>query len=183
MKREALFLKLCYLKAMKESKIIMGIDPGTKITGYGILQVEGNNHRALDFGAIQPPYNMPLTKRYYVIFDSIEKLIIKYKPDVVSLETQFVKKHIASAMKIGMARGCAIIAAEKNNVPIFEYAPKKAKLAVVGNGAASKEQVQKMVQLLLNLQKLPTPEDAADALALAICHAHEINFLEKIRKY
>ncbi|OGN60152.1 MAG: crossover junction endodeoxyribonuclease RuvC [Chlamydiae bacterium RIFCSPHIGHO2_12_FULL_27_8] len=161
--------------------MIIGIDPGTKITGYGIVKVEGNNYLALDYGAIKPNPSMTLTKKYFVIFSSVEKLIEKFKPDSVVIETQFVKKNISVAIKLGMARGSVIIAAEKNNIPIFEYAPKKAKLSVVGNGAASKEQVQKMIKMLLNLEKIPTPEDAADALALAICHAHEINFLEKIR--
>ncbi|MBN2479414.1 MAG: crossover junction endodeoxyribonuclease RuvC [Parachlamydiales bacterium] len=162
-----------------KEKIILGIDPGTRITGYGVLKVNGSYQTALDFGCIRPPFKWALSKRYFVIFESIEKLIKKFKPDAMAIETQFVKKNISIAIKLGMARGSAIIAAEKNNVPIYEYAPKKAKLAVVGVGSASKRQVQKMIKMLLNLDKEPTPEDAADALSLAICHAHAINFLEK----
>lgn len=162
------------------SLVILGIDPGTKITGYGVLKVCDNTFNALDFGCIRPPYTYALTKRYFIIFDSIEKIIQKYKPNAIAVETQFVNKNAQSAIKLGMARGSVIIAAEKNFVPVFEYAPRQAKMAVVGNGAASKEQIQKMLKMLLNLSKEPTPEDASDALALAICHAHRIRFKEKI---
>lgn len=165
----------------KDTQIILGIDPGTKVTGYGILRVHNNLHQALDFGCIRPPYNLELSKRYFIIFDSIEKLILKYKPTALAVETQFVQKNIQSAIKLGMARGCAIIAAEKNSTPIYEYAPRSAKLSVVGKGSASKEQVSKMLKMLLNLKTDKIPEDAADALSLAICHANKINFLNKIR--
>jgi len=166
----------------ENSTIILGIDPGTKITGYGVLQINNNFFKALDFGCIRPPPKYQLTKRYFVIFESIENLIKKYKPNAIAVEIQFVKKNAQSAIKLGMARGSIIIAAEKNNIPIYEYAPKAAKLAVVGNGNASKEQIQKMLKMLLNLSKEPTPVDASDALALAICHAHRIKFIEKFGK-
>jgi len=99
-------------------------------------------------------------------------LIKKFNPDAISVETQFVKKNIQVAMKLGMTRGVIILSGALHKIPVFEYAPKKAKLAVVGTGLASKEQVQKTIKMLLKLPKLPTPEDAADGLALAICHAH-----------
>jgi len=165
----------------KNYQIILGIDPGTKVTGYGILRVENNLHQALDFGCIRPPYNLALSKRYFIIFDSIEKLIQKYNPAALAVETQFVHKNIQSAIKLGMARGCAILAAEKNSTPIYEYAPRSAKLSVVGKGGASKEQVSKMLKMLLNLKVDKIAEDAADALSLAICHANKTNFLNKIR--
>jgi len=165
----------------KDTQIILGIDPGTKVTGYGILRAYNNQYQALDFGCIKPPYKLELSKRYYIIFDSIEKIIQKYKPTALAVETQFVQKNIQSAIKLGMARGCAIIAAEKNSIPIFEYAPRSAKLAVVGKGAASKEQVSKMLMMLLNLQIDKIPEDAADALSLAVCHANKVNYINKIR--
>jgi crossover junction endodeoxyribonuclease RuvC len=166
----------------KYSKIILGIDPGTKITGYGVLEFVDNFCKVLDYGCIRPPYKYELSKRYFIIFESIEKLIKKYKPHAIAVETQFVNKNAQSAIKLGMARGAIVIAAEKNNIPIYEYAPKSAKLAIVGNGNASKEQIQKMLKMLLNLSKEPTPEDAADAIALAICHIHKTKFLEKIGK-
>lgn len=127
----------------------------------------------MDFGCIRPPYNYDLHKRYLIIFNALEELIFKYAPTAMAVETQFVNKNVQSAIKLGMARGVSIIAAARNNIPIYEYAPKKAKLAVVGNGKASKQQVQKMVQVLLNLKNITLPEDAADALAIALCHSHQ----------
>ncbi|KIC76191.1 Crossover junction endodeoxyribonuclease RuvC [Neochlamydia sp. EPS4] len=152
--------------------IIIGIDPGTRITGYGIIRVVGNVYQVLDYGCIRPPANYKLTERYLVIFNALEALIHQYSPEALAVETQYVSKNVQSAIKLGMARGIAILAAKKKGIAIFEYSPSKAKLAVVGNGSASKGQVQKMVQLLLKLAQPPKPEDAADALALAICHAH-----------
>lgn len=151
--------------------VILGIDPGTKVSGYGLIAVEGHHYIPIDYGCIRPPAHYKLSERYVVIFDSIEQLIERYRPSAVAVETQYVHKNVQSAIKLGMARGVAIIAAKKRGIPIFEYAPTQAKLAVVGSGRASKYQVQGMVQRLLNLSQPPEPEDAADALALAICHA------------
>lgn len=159
----------------KSSSVILGIDPGTKKSGYGVIKVKHPHLEPLDFGVITPPFHRDGNQRYLILFNSFEKLLKSYKPDAVSIETQFVDKNVKSAFTIAMARSMAIIAAARQNVPIFEYAPKKAKLAVVGNGAASKEQVQKMVQLILRLSCIPEPEDAADALALAICHANTLH--------
>jgi crossover junction endodeoxyribonuclease RuvC len=155
---------------------ILGIDPGTRITGYGVIKAQHLSLQPLDFGCIRPPAQLENAERYLSLFNGLEKLLDKYNPDAVSVETQFVYKNVQSAIKLGMARGVVLIAAARRKIPVFEYAPKKAKLAVVGNGAASKEQVQRMVQLLLNLSIVPEPEDAADALALAICHANSIRF-------
>lgn len=156
-----------------QDQIILGIDPGTRTTGYGIIRKNKNILSPLDFGCIRPPQKYDLNKRYLIIFSSIEELIEKYNPTSISIETQFVKKNVQSAIKLGMARGVIILAGMKKNIPIFEYAPRKAKSAVVGNGQASKHQVQKMIQMLLNLKNINIPEDAADALSLAICHAHQ----------
>lgn len=153
--------------------IIIGIDPGTAVTGYGVIEKIGSSYRVLDYGCIRPPASYPLSERYLVIFNSVEELIAKYKPDAVSVETQYVKNNVQSAIKLGMARGAVVIAAARHKVSVFEYAPAQAKLAVVGTGRASKRQVQGMVQQILRLSEPPTPEDAADALALAICHAHQ----------
>lgn len=153
--------------------IIIGIDPGTIVTGYGIIQLD-NRPKPLDFGAIRPPAKAALSRRYLIIFRAIEELLEKYQPDVLVVESQFLHKNVLSAMKLGMARAMAILAAEMREIPIFEYTPTKAKLAVTGNGASSKEEVQKMIQLLLSLPTPPEPHDAADALALAICHAHNL---------
>lgn len=155
-------------------EIILGIDPGTRITGYGLVQGE---KKVLDYGCIRPPLKLSVHERYLFIFNAIEYLINHFNPTALAIETQFVYKNPQSAMKIGMARGVAILAATRRQIPVFEYTPKKAKLAACGNGAASKQQVQKMIQLLLGLPSPPEPEDAADALALALCHAHTLKRL------
>jgi crossover junction endodeoxyribonuclease RuvC len=151
-------------------RIVLGVDPGTRVTGYGVVVIEDGVCRALDFGCIRPPPNIPLPARYLVIFNGIDQLIERFLPEEVAVETQFVQKNIQSAMKLGMARAAVLLAAGRRKASIHEYAPSRAKKAVVGNGGASKEQVQKMVQVLLQLPSLPEPEDAADALALALCH-------------
>jgi crossover junction endodeoxyribonuclease RuvC len=150
---------------------ILGIDPGTKVSGYGLISSSGRSYVALDYGCIRPPAKLILSERYLIIFNALEELLEKFQPDAVAVETQYVHKNVQSAIKLGMARGVVIIAAKRRGIRVFQYAPTKAKLAVVGTGSASKEQVQGMVQRLLNLAESPTPEDAADALALAICHA------------
>ena len=166
-----------------DEQIILGIDPGTVVTGYGVIRARQNVHEALDFGCIRPPRDAGAHERYLVLFNAIEHLLDKFKPDAVSVETQFVYKNVQSALKLGMARGMAILAAARRKIPIYEYAPKKAKLAVVGNGSASKKQVQKMVQLLLRLPSPPTPADAADALSLAICHAHTYAMNQRMKPH
>jgi crossover junction endodeoxyribonuclease RuvC len=156
--------------------IILGIDPGTRSTGYGIIDHSTHATKALDFGCIRPPAKATSSKRYLIIFEGIEDLIVRHRPEALAVESQFMHKNALSAMKLGMARAMAILAAERAGIPIFEYAPKKAKKAVVGTGGATKDQVQKMIQVLLNLPELPTPDDAADALALALCHGHEVRY-------
>lgn len=117
-----------------------------------------------------------------IIFEGLEELLEKFQPNVLVVETQFVKHNVQSAMKLGMARGIIILAAKRRKIPVFEYTPMRAKRAVVGNGRASKQQVQSMVQKLLNLQHPPTPEDAADALSLAFCHAQSMRFQEALHE-
>jgi len=156
--------------------VIMGIDPGTLKTGYGIIEVCGNTYKTLDYGCIVPPPKEKLSQRYLIIFEALSELLQKYQPNALSVETQYVDKNVQSALKLGQARGMAILAATQRGVAIYEYAPTKAKKAVVGKGQASKEQVQAMVQMLLQLKVLPQPHDAADALALALCHAHHLKF-------
>lgn len=155
--------------------IIIGIDPGTRVTGYGIIEVQGSNFRVIDYGCIRPPIKSKLSDRYLILFNSIDELLQKYHPNALAVETQYVEKNVQSAIKLGMARGTAIIAAKRHGLSVFEYTPSKAKLAVVGNGKASKQQVQGMIKLLLRLQVASIPEDAADALSLAICHAQSYN--------
>lgn len=161
--------------------ILFGIDPGTRITGFGIVELMGNVYRVLDYGVIRPPEKASLEKRYLAIFTSIEHLIQKYRPDNVVIETQFVDKNVQSAIKLGMARGVCILAAAKAGIDVKEYTPTMTKKAVVGRGHASKRQMQKMVQLLLNISE-EIKEDAADALALAICHFHSLKLEHLIKR-
>lgn len=157
---------------MEEALTIIGIDPGTRITGYGVLRLQGSRILVLDYGCIRPPTKAPLPTRYACIFDALELLLTKHTPHAVAVESQFLHKNVQSALKLGMAKGMVLLAAERKKIPIFEYTPRKAKLSVVGTGSASKMQVQKMLQNILSLPHLPEPEDAADALALALCHAN-----------
>ena len=158
----------------QKKEIILGIDPGTRITGYGVIDFTSSHSQPLDFGCIRPPPSLSLPERYKIIFEGVEALIARHAPTAIAVESQFVLKNAQSAIKLGMAKGMVLLAAARHNIPIYEFAPKKAKLAVVGKGQASKFQVQKMIQVLLRLPRLPEPEDAADALALAICCSHQL---------
>jgi len=160
----------------REQKIytILGIDPGTRITGYGIIKTDLFSYEPLDYGAIRPPSKLPLFERQRIIHEGIAHLLEMHTVDAISIESQYVSKNPQSALKLGMAKGVAILAGTQRKIPVFEYAPKKAKIAVVGSGSATKEQVGRMIQTLLNLPEIPHPEDAADALALAFCHSHHI---------
>lgn len=154
--------------------LILGVDPGTRITGYGIIELLPSKMKTIDFGCIRPPPNLLLSERYKILFEGIESLLAQHALSAVAVESQFVLKNVQSAMKLGMAKAMVLLAAARKGIPIYEYAPRKAKQAVVGTGHASKYQVQKMIQSLLGLPQIPEPEDAADALALAICCAHNL---------
>ncbi|MDF2576997.1 MAG: Holliday junction resolvase [Chlamydiales bacterium] len=153
--------------------IIMGVDPGTRATGYGIIEVADDGAlKIIDYGCINAPTDLPLSQRYKIIFTSLTFLLEKHPISHLAVETQFVGKNTQSTMKLCLARGMAVLAATLKDIPVYEYSPTRAKQAVVGNGQATKLQVQKMLQMLLRLSKIPEPEDASDALALAICHLH-----------
>ena len=160
--------------------IILGIDPGTRVTGYGIIVAKQHSLEALDFGCIRPSANLSLHDKYLMLHKGVTELLLAYKPEVLAIETQFFKLNFQTAMKLGMARGAIILAARLNGIEVAEYSPSNAKKAITGTGRASKEQVQGMTQKLLCLAQLPTPEDAADALSIAICHAHRINHKGKL---
>lgn len=155
----------------KPSKLILGVDPGTCVTGFGLVRIEeGRNFTAIDYGCIRPPAAKPLSERYRILYEAVQSLIAKHMPDSIAVETQYIHKNPLSGMKLAMARAVIVLAATLREIPIFEYAPSRAKKAIVGTGRASKQQVQGMVQRLLCLSAPPEPDDAADALALAICH-------------
>ena len=163
--------------------IIMGVDPGTLVAGWGIISLYESTLIPLDFGCIKPSSKMLLTDRYLVLFESMEHLLDRYQPTALAVETQFVNKNSQSALKLGMARAALILPAKKRKIPVFEYAPSKIKLSVSGRGNASKRQVQSMVKTLLNLDQLPEPEDAADALACALCHEHMARYHEVLGEF
>lgn len=151
--------------------IILGIDPGSRITGFGLIDKQGHQLKHIESGTIKTHSKIDFHDRLYVIFSEIQKLIQVYQPKSVSIEQIFTAKNVASAIKLGQARGAAIAAIASCHLPITEYAARTVKLAVTGYGGAEKHQVQQMMTKLLKLSTPPS-EDAADALAIAICHAH-----------
>lgn len=160
---------------------VLGIDPGTLTSGYGIVAEEDHKLFHVVSGGISPSAKQPFPKRLKKIYEELEKIIDKYRPHVVVVEDLFVSKNIKSALKLGHARGVAILAAMNAGLPVFEYAPLEVKQAVVGYGKAEKKQVQLMVKALLDLPKVPHPADAADALAAAICHIHSSRLREVLK--
>jgi crossover junction endodeoxyribonuclease RuvC len=156
-------------KVIKE-KIILGLDPGTNIMGYGVITIQGSKIRLLQFGVIKLGKVDSHELRLKKIFDRVLSLIDEYHPDEVALEAPFFGKNVQSMLKLGRAQGVAMSAALYREIPIVEYAPKKVKQSVTGNGNASKEQVAKMLMTLLAIKELPKLLDATDALAVALCH-------------
>jgi crossover junction endodeoxyribonuclease RuvC len=152
---------------------ILGIDPGSRITGYGLIDVMGNQLQHCASGCIHTASDRPLAERLKSIFEELTTLITTYRPDMAAVEQVFVHRNPDSALKLGQARGVAICAAVHAQLGVSEYAPRAVKQAVAGTGAASKEQVQYMIGVLLRLPP-PLPADAADALAVAVCHGHTL---------
>ena len=151
---------------------IFGIDPGSDRTGYGCVESQGSRHRLIASGAIRTPAGATFPEKLLVIHTGLAALIAECRPDCVAVENLFYSTNARSALKLGHARGVAVLAAVEAGLPVVEYTPAEIKRAVVGYGRAEKQQVQQMVKLLLGLSAPPTPHDAADALAVAICHLH-----------
>jgi crossover junction endodeoxyribonuclease RuvC len=154
---------------------VFGIDPGSARTGYGCVETDGTRHRLVSCGAIASPPARPFPQKLKVIHAELTGLLAKHRPDCVAIENLFHAINARSALQLGHARGVAMLAAVEAGVPIVEYTPAEVKQAVVGYGRAEKSQVQTMIQLLLGLDAPPTPYDASDALAIAICHVHRMN--------
>jgi crossover junction endodeoxyribonuclease RuvC len=152
-------------------KIIFGIDPGLARMGYGAIIQKGNQLKVLEYGTITSEAHTDVEKRLVVIFEKLQKILKKVKPDEVAIEELFFARNVKTALSVGQARGVALLACGLAKVPVFEYKPMEIKQAVAGFGAADKEQIQKMVKLLLGLSEVPKPDDTADALAIAITHA------------
>jgi crossover junction endodeoxyribonuclease RuvC len=151
---------------------IFGIDPGSERTGYGCIETDGRRHRLVICGALTAPARTSFPDRLLVIHAGLATLIAEHRPDCIAIENVFHAKNVRSALKLGHARGVALLAASQAGVTVIEYAPAEIKRAVVGFGRAEKHQVGQMIKLLLGLEAVPTPHDAADALAVAVCHVH-----------
>ncbi len=152
--------------------IILGIDPGLAIVGWGVVEYKNTRFRPVAYGSLQTPAGTPTEKRLAMIWDGLRELIETYRPEAVAVEELFFNTNITTGIRVAEARGVILTAAEKAGVPIFEYTPGQVKQAVVGYGKAEKRQVIAMVTRILGLQKPPSPDDTADALAIAICHGH-----------
>ena len=150
---------------------ILGIDPGYATIGFGMVESSGAQVRMVTYGAITTPAGLPLSRRLYQIGSDMEELIGKLRPDVISIEELFFNTNITTGVAVAHGRGVILYAAEKCGIPLYEYTPGQVKLAVTGYGKAEKRQVMDMTRRLLKLRAVPRPDDAADALALAICHA------------
>jgi|SRR5450756_2731704 len=152
--------------------IVMGIDPGFAITGYGVVDYTGNRFRVLDYGVIRTEAGIPFPERLLVLHKEMVELTKRHKPDVMAVEELFFNTNVTTGLKVGHARGVILLSAAISGIQVFEYTPMQVKLAVVGYGNAKKPQVQQMVKVLLGMEAIPKPDDAADALAVAICQAH-----------
>jgi crossover junction endodeoxyribonuclease RuvC len=163
--------------------IILGVDPGTNFTGFGIIKLNRNSFSRLKNGIIKLPSASLISLRLAIIYDELNKIIKTYKPDEFAIETAFYGKNVQSAMKIGYARGVSLLAAVHNNIPTSEYSPREIKKSVVGTGAASKEQVSFMIKNLLNLKDENMKFDESDALAVALCHGFRIRTVKSLNGY
>ncbi len=163
---------MTFLNNSSLKKIIIGIDPGTRVTGYGVIKIYGNTIIPLDYGCIRPPPKAPLSERYYIIFSGIKTLLAEHEPEEMAIETPFVYENPQGALKLGITFGVILIPAKERSMKVFGYSPKEVKCSVTGTGKASKDQVLGAVTRALSLRIPPKPQDAADALAIALCHAH-----------
>ena len=156
---------------------ILGIDPGVAIVGFGVVDSEGGTQRMVQYGAINTPANTPLAARLVQIEQDLMELLNQFKPDEVAIEELFFSKNITTGIAVAHARGVILATVEKAGIPLYEYTPMQVKQAVVGYGLAEKNQVMDMTKRLLKLRSVPKPDDAADALAIAICHARSATSL------
>ena len=155
--------------------VVLGIDPGYAIVGYGIVKYENNRFTPIEYGAVTTTAGTEFSSRLEKIYEDIYELIQKHKPDAISIEKLFFNTNSTTAIDVAQARGVILLAAKKNGTPYFEYTPLQVKQAVTGYGGADKHQVQNMVRILLNMKEIARPDDAADALAVALTHANSLH--------
>lgn len=152
--------------------VIFGIDTGYAIVGCGVVRYERGNFSLIGYGAVTTDKDMPFNKRLKKIYDDLTELLLRFKPDAVSMERLYFNTNQKTAIDVAQARGVAVLAVENAGIPLYEYTPLQVKQSIVGYGRAEKIQVQNMTKMFLKLDKIPKPDDAADALALAVCHGH-----------
>ena len=150
---------------------ILGLDPGFAIVGFGLIDSDGVRSREIRHGAIRTEAKTPMCDRLAAIYEDMSVLLDAYRPDAAAIEELFFNTNITTGIYVAQARGVILLACTQHHVPVFEYSPLQVKLAVVGYGRAEKQQVMEMTRMILNLQSIPKPDDAADALAIALCHA------------
>lgn len=160
---------------------ILGIDPGIAIMGYGVIDFDGNKVKVLENGVITTSSKSRTPQRLDILYKNLNEIIMDFNPDEFAIEELFFNQNVKTAITVGHARGVQILCAQENNLPIYEYTPLQIKQAITGYGRASKSQMQKTVTTLLNLKEIPKPDDAADALSVALCHALSQRFKENFR--
>jgi len=159
---------------------VLGIDPGSETLGWGVVEGHGLKYSLVDYGTVRSDTKQVFSKRLLGIYNGVDEIVGKYSPDVLAVEDTFYAVNVSVALKLGQVRGLMLLLAEQRGIEIAEYSPRLIKQTVVGYGAAEKKQVQEMVRVLLRMKTVPTPHDAADALAIAICHFHHAGMKNKI---
>lgn len=161
--------------------LTVGIDPGTALTGYGVVRLESDSSLAVvEYGVIRTSAEAEMPDRLSKLHRELGKIVAEHRPESAAVEKLFFQRNVKTAIAVGQARGVVLLTLGESQIPVHEYSPPEIKQAVAGYGGAEKGQVQRMVQQLLDLAELPTPDDAADALAVAICHLHSLRFRERI---
>ncbi len=160
--------------------LILGIDPGTAITGYGLVREDQEGLALVNCGVITTPSGQPLPVRLQTIYQHLTTVIRQHQPDAAAVEELFFSRNVRTALSVGQSRGVTLLALADAGLPVYEYKPLEIKQAITGYGGADKHQVQEMVRLLLNLDRVPQPDDAADALAVAVCHIHSVRTMALI---
>jgi len=161
---------------------VLGIDPGSETLGWGVVDGNGSKYALVAYGTVRSSAKQPFSKRLLNIYNGVAEIMAEHSPDVLSVEDTFYAVNVGVALKLGQVRGLMLLLGEQRGIEIAEYAPRLVKQTVVGYGNAEKHQVQEMVKLLLKMKAVPTPHDAADALAIAICHFHHAGLQDKIRR-
>lgn len=152
--------------------IVIGIDPGLAIVGFGVIQKDGNNITPVSYGCIRTPSGKQVPDRLLEIYNETCELFDKYNPECIAIERLFFNKNVTTAMSVSEARGVVLLAAKQRDIPVYEYTPLQVKKGITGSGKADKKQMQEMIKSILNLDEIPKPDDAADGLSIALCHIH-----------